>query len=167
MNELEEAGFISLYEHDEKVFGLYGLWSLANRSEVVEVGFTNLKPNGQTMQRILEINTIKYISIENNKRQKKSSSLIEFKDIPRQQQDNLRNTQDINEEELDSTPNGTIFKTIPKAYKTAEIEPFFDSKHKIGHRLEKKGQQLYICYADIEVEYKPEESQGESPTKEV
>ena len=74
----------------------------------------------------------------------------------------MKNTQDINEETINSTPNGTNFKSISKSYKIVEIEPFFDSKHKIGHKLEKKGQQLYICYADIEVEYQPEESQGEA-----
>jgi hypothetical protein len=62
MDKLEEAAFNSLYEYDEKVYGLYGLWSLANRSEsVMEVGFVNLKPNGQTLQTVLQINTIKYL----------------------------------------------------------------------------------------------------------
>ena len=160
MIELKESGFNSLYEYDGNVYGLYGLWSLFNRSQSVEVGFTNLKLNGQTMQTVLHLNQIKYVAVENNKRMKKTNSNIEFKDIPSLQKYTLKNTQDINEETIESTPNGTTFKLITKSYKIVEIEPYyFDSKTKVGHKLEKKGQQLYICYEDIEVEYQPEESQ--------
>ena len=160
MEELKASGFNSLYEYDGNVYGLYGLWSLCNRSLSVEVGFTNLKLNGQTMQTVLHLNQIKYVAVENNKRMKKSDSNIEFKDVPSLHKYTLKNTQDINEETIDSTPNGTTFKLITKSYKIVEIEPYFDSKTKVGHKLEKKGQQLYICYQDIDVEYQPEESQG-------
>jgi hypothetical protein len=159
MDDLKGCNFNSLYEYDGKVYGLYGLWSLANRSESVEVGFTNLKQNGQTLQSVLHLNTIKYVANENNKRMKKQDSNIEFKDIPSLAKYSMKNTQDINEEIIDSTPNGTTFKYITKSYKIVEIEPYFDSKTKVGHKLEKKGQQLFICYEDIEVEYEPEESQ--------
>jgi hypothetical protein len=159
MDDLNDSGFNSLYEYDGNVYGLYGLWSLVNRSTSVEVGFTNLKTNGQTMQSVLHLNTIQYIASENNKRMRKSNSTIEFKNIPSLHKYTLKNTQDINEETINSTPNGTTFKLITKSYKIVEIEPYFDSKTKVGHKLEKKGQQLYICYEDIEVEYQPEESQ--------
>jgi hypothetical protein len=111
------------------------------------------------MQSIIYLNQIKYIAVENNKRLKKSNSSIEFKDVPSLHKYTLKNTQDINEETIDSTPNGTTFKILTKSYKIVEIEPYFDSKTKVGHKLEKKGQQLYICYEDIEVEYQPQESQ--------
>lgn len=159
MDDLMNEGFNSLFEYDNKVYGLYGLWSLANRSEAVEVGFINLKPNGQTLQALLNITTVKYVAEENNKRMKKSSSLIEFKNIPALHKYTIKNTQDINEETIDSTPNGTTFTLLSKSYKIVDIDPYFDAKHKIGHKLPKKGQQLYICYEDIEVEYQPEESQ--------
>jgi hypothetical protein len=147
-----------------KVYGLYGLWSLANRSESVEVGFMNYKSNGQTLQALLNIKTVKYIAEQNNKRMKKSSSLMEFKDIPSLHKYSIKNTQDINEEKIDSTPNGTTFTLITKSYKIVDIDPYFDAKHKIGHKLRKVGDQLFICYEDIEVLYEPEESQegGES-----
>lgn len=159
MDELEKEGFNSLYEYDGKVYGLYGFWSLANCNKSVEVGFINYKENGQTLQALLNITTVKYIAEENNKRMKKSSSLIEFKDIPKLHKYSIKNTQEINEQKVDSTPNGTTFTTIIKSYKIVDIEPYFDSKYKIGHKLGKVGQQLFICYEDIEVEYQPEESQ--------
>ena len=69
------SGFNSLYEYDDKVYGLYGLWSLSNRNELVEVGFTNLKRNGQTLQAMLNVKSIKYIynSIDDEKINKCSS----------------------------------------------------------------------------------------------
>lgn len=160
MDELLASGFNSLYEYDGKVYGLYGLWSLSNRNESVEVGFTNLKRNGQTLQAMLNVKSIKYIENSNNEKINKCSSLIKFTDIPSLEEYSIKNTQDINEDNTDSTPNGTTFKSITKAYKIVEIEPHFDSKFKIGHTLDKKGQQLYICYEDIEVVYEPEDSQA-------
>jgi len=159
MEELEKEGFNSLYEYDDKVYGLYGFWSLANRSDSVEVGFINYKSNGQTLQALLNITTVKYLAEQNNKRMKKCSSLIEVKDIPNLHKYSIKNTQEINEQTVNSTPNGTTFTMISKSYKIVDIEPYFDAKHKIGHKLGKVGEQLFICYEDIEVEYQPEESQ--------
>jgi len=160
IDDLSAAGFNSLYEYDGNVYGLYGLWSLANRSASVEVGFGNLKPNGQTLQAMLNLKSVKYKTNSNSDTINKSSSFIKFTEIPPLQEYTIKNTQDINEEKNESTPNGTTFKSLAKSYKIVEIEPYFDSKNKIGHKLDKKGQQLYICYEDIEVVYEPEDSQA-------
>ena len=74
MEELKASGFNSLYEYDGNVYGLYGLWSLQCNHKS-KIGFIiNLKLNGQTLQSILEIKTIKYIANENNERMMKESS---------------------------------------------------------------------------------------------
>lgn len=163
LEELKSGGFNSLYEYDAKVYALYGFWMLANRSLTVEVGFVNYKPNGQTMQAILNLNTISYISNDNNKKMRTKDSILEFTDIPPLHIYSIKNTQDINEDNVNNTPNGTTFNYINKAYKIVDIDIHYDSKFKIGHVIRNIGQQLYINYQDIEVEYE-EESQEVSLT---